>query len=173
MRVMNPCLSIDAYRAYLERTFGFYRVVEHRLCRARVWEELGLSAAARLKLPLLLRDLEELGVAEPLRLPECEASPEWPGLAEAVGGAYVLEGSTLGGRVIARHLRQRFGEEVPRHFLEGYSAQTGAYWQNFRASVLLFAISDEVQEGVIAGARSTSVAFHRWLHASEQRQNRR
>ena len=165
--VMDPNLDLDAYRSYLARTFGFYRVVEDMMCRAWVWEELGLSTSARLKLPLLLRDLDELGVIEPLRLPECDAPPEWPSLAEAVGGAYVLEGSTLGGRVIARHVRQRLGEDVPRHFLEGYWAQTGEYWQDFRASLLVFASSEDIQDRVIAGAKSTFNAFNRWLTASK------
>jgi heme oxygenase (biliverdin-IX-beta and delta-forming) len=162
-RVMSPELSTAEYRRYLEDTFGFYKVVEAQLSEAGVWDALGLSSAERVKLPLLVRDLEQLGAGDTSKLDVCAAPPVFASVADAVGGAYVLEGSTLGGRVISRHLQQRFGAAVPRAFLECYGARTGENWQAFRTALGRFADCRETDERVLRGAKATFRAFTRWL----------
>lgn len=161
--VMDPGLTRDAYRAYLERTLGFYQVVEPQLRQLGVWEALELSPLERDKLPLLAEDLVLLGNLSPASVRVCDAPPIFTSTAEAVGGAYVLEGSTLGGRVISRHVQRLFGDDVPLIFLDGYGAETGEKWQTFRAALTRFASSREIEDGVIAGARETFRAFTRWL----------
>jgi heme oxygenase (biliverdin-IX-beta and delta-forming) len=162
--IMNPRLSLLEYRAYLESSLGFYCVAEAKLCRAGVWEVLNLPAAERLKLPLLVKDLQALGHEDPFSLPVCDQPPEWPSAAAAVGGAYVLEGSTLGGRVISRHIHERFGADAPCAFLECYGRNTGEKWQAFRSALAGFASSREIENQIIAGARATFTAFTRWLN---------
>ena len=161
--ILHPRLSVEGYRAYLEDTFGFYRIAEPKLAEMAVWELLGLPAEERFKLPLLMRDLQALGCATPSTLPVCDCSLEWPGAAEAVGAAYVLEGSTLGGNVISRHIQQRFGAEVPRSFLDCYGPRTGDNWRAFRAALSRFATSREIENRMIGGAQCTFRAFTRWL----------
>jgi heme oxygenase len=161
--VMDPGLSLEAYRAYLERTLGFYQVVERQLRQLGVWEALRLPADEREKLPLLAEDIVLLGNIEPASIPVCNAPPVLASTAEAIGGAYVLEGSTLGGRVISRHVQSLFGADVPRSFLECYDAATGERWQAFRAALSGFASSRDLEDRVIAGARETFGAFTRWL----------
>jgi heme oxygenase len=161
--VMDPQLSLEAYRAYLERTLGFYLVVEQQLRGLGAWEALGLPASDREKLPLLAEDIVLLGNLEPASIRACDAPPEFSSTAEAVGGAYVLEGSTLGGRVISRHIRGLFGPDVARTFLECYGSDTREKWQSFRAALERFASSREVEDQIIAGARDTFRSFARWL----------
>lgn len=161
--VMDPALSLDAYRAYLERTFGFYRVVEEQLRQLNVWEALGLPAAEREKLPLLAEDILLLADVEPASIRTCDLPPKFASTLEAVGGAYVLEGSTLGGRVIARHVQSKLGPDVPRAFLECYGAATGEKWQSFRAALTRLASSREAEARLIAGAQDTFGAFRHWL----------
>ena len=84
-------------------------------------------------------------------------------MLEAAGGAYVLEGSTLGGRVISRHVQKLFGPDVPRAFLECYGAATGEKWQSFRAALTRLAGSREAEDRIIAGAQETFRSFTRWL----------
>jgi heme oxygenase len=161
--VMDPQLSLEAYRAYLERSLGFYLVVEQQLRGLGVWEALGLPANEREKLPLLAEDVVLLGNVEPASIRACDAPPEFSGTAEAVGGAYVLEGSTLGGRVVSRHIRGLFGPDVARSFLECYRSDTREKWRSFRAALQRFASSREVEDQIIAGARDTFRSFTRWL----------
>jgi heme oxygenase len=160
---MDPELTLDAYRAYLERTLGFYQTVEPQLRQLGVWEALELSASEREKLPLLAEDVVLLGNLEPASIRACDAPPELTSSAEAAGAAYVLEGSTLGGRVISKHIQSRFGADVPRSFLECYGSETGVRWQSFRAALARFASTREVEDRMINGAQKTFRAFQRWL----------
>lgn len=160
--IMRPDIGLPDYRAYLQRTYGFYLPVERGLGRLGVWPALELDASARVKLPLLASDLVALG-QDPDALAVCPAPPEFATLAEALGCAYVLEGSTLGGRVISRHVQTRLGPHVPHRFLDAYGANTGDRWQGFRAALRCFADTREVENRIIAGARQTFEAFTRWL----------
>jgi len=64
----------------------------------------------------LRRDLAALGSTPPER-GDGGASLQLGSEAEALGAWYVMEGAALGGAVIARHLRQRLGEDLPvAHF---------------------------------------------------------
>jgi heme oxygenase len=160
--VMHEGLSVAEYRRYLEQSYAFYQSVEPLLASTGVWEVLGLSAAEREKRSLLARDLRSLG-AEPTRLSVCPAPPELGDVDRAVGCAYVLEGSTLGGRFISRHVQERLGREVPRAFLECYGPRTGERWQAFRSALARHAGARDVENRIIAGARATFAAFTRWL----------
>jgi heme oxygenase len=162
-RIMRPDVGLPDYREYLERTYGFYKPVEQMLERLGVWPALELDGSARVKLPLLTRDLLELE-RDTSMLPICAALPQLGGsLPEAVGCAYVLEGSTLGGRVVSRHVQTRLGPQVPHRFLDAYGADTGDRWQAFRAALRGFADSRDTQTRIIAGARATFESFTRWL----------
>jgi len=160
---MDETFDLEAYRAYLERTFGFYQVAEEQLRQHGVWEALNLPASEREKLPILAEDIVLLGNIEPENIPNSDTGPLFASLAEAVGGAYVLEGSTLGGRVISRQVQALFGADVPRSFLECYGSSSGAKWQSFRAALSRFAGGVESEDEIIDGARETFRAFTRWL----------
>src|SRR5688572_30040705 len=113
--ILHQGLTCDEYRKYLERWFGFLAPLEAELHRARVWDALGLDPNERRKRQHLESDLGELGstvCALPLA-----GLPELRGLPEAVGSAYVIEGSTLGGRVLSRHVQTCLGADAPRRFL--------------------------------------------------------
>jgi len=59
------------------------------------------------------------------------ASPN--SLSEIVGMMYPLEGSTLGGQVISKHLRRNLGL-TPDHgarFFHGYGDDTESFWSAF------------------------------------------
>lgn len=160
--VMHPALGLDGYRRYLTLSQAFYQPVEAALTRLGVWHALGLDAEQRAKLPLLARDLEALGVSVAALAP-CPAPPTLDGLDEGVGCAYVLEGSTLGGRVISRHVRARLGADVPCAFLDGHGSLTGERWQELRAALGRHAQCRGQEQRIIDGARRTFVAFTRWL----------
>jgi heme oxygenase (biliverdin-IX-beta and delta-forming) len=162
--IMHQGLTCDEYRRYLERWFGFLAPLESELHRQKVWGALGLDARERCKRQQLESDLAALG-STVCALPLAGA-PELRGLSEAVGSAYVIEGSTLGGRVLSRHVQTCLGAEVPRAFLEVYGAHTGERWQIFRAALAAHARSRDVQDRVIAGAKLTFRAFTRWLERS-------
>lgn len=77
--------------------------------------------------------------------------------AAALGGMYVLEGSTLGGQIISRHLSKTLGNAVDGKttYLTAYTFQTGSMWKNFLQ--LLCAEGDKhgFEEEIIASAVNT------------------
>jgi heme oxygenase len=53
-------------------------------------------------------------------------------LPSVLGALYVTEGATLGGAVIAPHLRSTLAAPVPLAFFEAYADQVGTRWAEFR-----------------------------------------
>ena len=164
----HVCGSRSAYTQHLARLYGFYRPLEKALWRTSAVREAGLGEERR-KTPLLLDDLRALRAAPLAALPLCEALPPVAEDAQALGCLYVLEGASLGGRVITRLVRERLGigPGDGGAFFHGYGEATGAMWDSFRASLDAYARSPERQEAVIGAARATFDALGAWLAAGE------
>ncbi|HWI55760.1 MAG TPA: biliverdin-producing heme oxygenase, partial [Bacillota bacterium] len=99
-------------------------------------------------------------------LPHCRALPPVTQCAEALGTLYVIEGATLGGQFIARHLAARFGLTPANGaaFFHSYGLQVGPRWQQFRA--FLVSASAELEQEratIIASAQRTFQALDDWL----------
>jgi heme oxygenase len=166
--LLDPAVTIPDYRRYLEALYGVYLAVEPALYAA-----LPPSLPARLgvqqKLPALRQDLARLGMV-PSPLPagwtsSLRRSIDGPGAA--LGGLYVLEGATLGGRVIARRLRRALGADaaaLPFAFLDGRQREPGAAWRAFGAALEQAAADRGVPPAaVVAGAVAVFEAMHRAL----------
>lgn len=71
---------------------------------------------------------------------------------EALGAMYVIEGSTLGGNVIAKQLSKTEGfDEVTFNFFGCYQENTGLMWKNFK-EVLDTEVTEENYSEVLSGA---------------------
>ena len=95
--------SRDRYRALLERFYGFYRPLEDVLAPIDV-----PGFAYTRKLPLIEADLHALH-SHPDTLPLAPRVPSVATVGDALGVAYVIEGSALGGALIGRLVRRRLG----------------------------------------------------------------
>ncbi len=75
--------------------------------------------------------------------------------AFCIGIAYVLEGSSLGGRVIYKHISNNLGldSQTGAKFFSGNSAQTASHWKGFLDAMTHFALSTATQSEIIYGAR--------------------
>jgi len=164
--LVDPRLSRDGYRTILEGFFGYYAPLEVQLSGASVWAELEFDFAARQKVPELEKDLVLLGsTAEELtRLPQCAELPELETIPQILGCLYVIEGSTLGGQVITRHLQANLGitPETGGAFFAGYGAKTGARWQAFGAMITAAARFGG-EDDIVASANRTFETLELWL----------
>ena len=175
--LVSPHLTREVYRKRLEQFYGFYLPLEERLAErlaerphaGEEWGRWGLDLNARRKVPLLEADLRVLGTA-PDRLPRCADLPPLPSLAAVFGCLYVLEGATLGGQVISRHVRGRLGiyPENGGRFFAGYGPEVGARWREFGGALERYAVAPHLQEAVIQSARATFVAFTDWFRRGTQ-----
>lgn len=124
--------DVPSYRVLLENYLGFYEPWEAAVGPVLEAALPGFFGPRR-KCGLLRRDLEYLG-APPANSYRSSAPWSAPALPAALGEMYVLEGATLGGRVLLRHVESALGltPETGAAFFAGYRERTGAMWSAFR-----------------------------------------
>jgi heme oxygenase (biliverdin-IX-beta and delta-forming) len=164
---LRPDFTLQEYARLLRRLYGYYGPVEACLA-AHPWEAVGLDFPRRRKLPRLETDLRALGdaLADLDRLPRCSRLPPLHTLSGAFGCLYVLEGATLGGQVITRHLRHGLAWEAPGGaFFGSYGQEVGSMWQEFRQCLARHADDPVRQDRVVDAARKTFTTLEDWLRA--------
>ena len=113
--------------------------------------------------PALRDDLARLGV-EPVGCPMTPlVVPER--IETLIGLLYVLEGSRLGARVIARHVRASLGQAVPLRFFA--EADGAAHWPGFRAFAERAMLDNAFAgpAGVEEAAHGAKTAFAQFRHS--------
>jgi heme oxygenase len=151
--------SLDAYKAHLRKTAAFYRPLEENLA-ALDWSPTGIDFPSRRKTPLLEKDLQVLGVQDS----PSGSRPETLARANldfALGCLYVLEGATLGGQVISRHLTTLgIGPANGGLFFHGYGPRTGEMWKSFQSSATNYCTTGHQMDEAVNGAQWTFENFH-------------
>ena len=176
MPLTAPNLTLDIYREVLQLLLPVLQSWED-------WAARFAPAAVRPLLPVRRRshwieqDLLSLGEPSPLAARSNARPIPWSevvsgaalgrdgqtseGAFEAafLGALYVMEGSTLGGRFIARHVEQVLGLAPGRGdaYFRGHEEQTGAVWRETTA--VIAAVPEANAEIVIDAARRTFLAF--------------
>lgn len=151
--------TLPGYRALLARLRGFHAAYEPAIA-------MGLSddafLAPRRRLAALDADLAALGLDFFARtaLP-APAAPALAGEGAAMGALYVLEGSTLGGVVIGRHVGGLHGEGTPLAYYAGRGREAGPLWRSFRARLDGLAAGQEA--AAFAAGVATFEAMRGWL----------
>ncbi len=171
--LMAPRLTLTDYRRRLRRYHGFYAPLEPLIAAAADWPHWRLDMTARAKTAWLAADLFCLGDAgkhggaPPAALPQCSELPPLDSPAAAFGCAYVLEGATLGGRVISRHIERALGLNAAdgARFFHGYGDQTGVMWKAFRTALSAFSDQPCNEDRVVASAIATFAALRNWCAA--------
>lgn len=109
----------------------------------------GLDFHARRRTARLAADLAVLGIDAPT---EGADPPKVSSVGEALGLLYVLEGSTLGGRVIRRSLTEQGSDMRGLSFLDPYGERTGERWRAFLAVLDRALRTPEAVEAAVRGA---------------------
>jgi heme oxygenase (biliverdin-IX-beta and delta-forming) len=161
----NLSHTIPVYRRVLGAFLGFYELLEGRLQRMAT-SSGDVDLMGREKVPLLRRDLRMLGASEEglAALPRCPATPLIDGVPRALGCMYVLEGATLGGQIIARHLKAHLGidERSGGSFFFAYGAEMGTMWHAFVARLNR---QPSPFDSILAAATETFERLEAWLVA--------
>lgn len=172
--LMAPGLTLTDYGHRLRRYHGFYAPIEPLIAAAADWPRWGLDMTARAKTAWLAADLACLGDtgkhgrAVPAALPQCSELPPLDSAAAAFGCVYVLEGATLGGRVISRQIERVLGLNAAdgARFFHGYGDQTGDMWKAFRTALSAFSGQRCDEDRVVASAIATFAALRTWCVAA-------
>jgi heme oxygenase (biliverdin-IX-beta and delta-forming) len=155
--------SLAGYRATLERFYGFHVVWE---AAAEPLIADGEFFQPRKKTDLLLRDLRALGASDAAiaSLPVCDGLMPLSSPAAAFGSMYVIEGSTLGGAIISKHVERALGvhPEAGSAYFHSYGPATGRMWTKFRARLLSLS-SATMDDAIVASAQRTFAVMQTWL----------
>jgi heme oxygenase len=170
LEAANPLPRTEAdYIRQLKTFFGFVEPWERALEQALPADDP--IRAGRRKTAWLEHDLEFFGItrSQRERLPRVTELPSLSSRPEILGAAYVLEGSTLGGQIISRHLEETLGLRggCGYCYFRSYGPDVGAQWKAFRAE-LLQASSATNDPVIVRAARNTFDIFYRWFCQSNE-----
>ena len=163
-RILLPRLSaiqsVADYATILKTFYGYFFPLQEKIGQHIFSRDLG-DIAERRHASLALLDLKSISQF-PETLDICAELPPIENKAQAFGAMYVLEGSTLGGRVISKMLMKNESiilTEANLQFFSGYKEETGTKWK-----VFLEALNQQEDLNVVAtSANATFLLFQSWI----------
>ncbi|WDF50138.1 biliverdin-producing heme oxygenase [Paenibacillus sp. KACC 21273] len=167
--IMAKTLTLDEYRTYLAKFYGFLQPLEQQAIghMDALESDSGFDMNIRAKSPLLEQDLIHLGMSiqEIRQLPLCTDLPDISTPARMYGAFYVIEGSTLGGQIITKQLMKFLpvDPEGGLHYFNAYGAETREQWSAFRDLLLQAGVTEENKEQIIYTAKETFRLLDLWL----------
>lgn len=161
-------LTIEEYRTLLQRLWGFYTPLETLISQKGEWPLSTLDYGRRKKVPLLERDLHALGISASSFLPTCTELPELTDFSQVLGCLYVLEGATLGGQVISRHIKKIFDidQTTGCAYFCSYGDEMSIMWKTFCGVLTAYASTHTIENQILQAACSTFSIFNAWLDES-------
>lgn len=163
--LMDPELTPERLATVLALLHGFWLAAEQGLdawAQRAPADARSLEWARRRRAHLFAADLATLDIRA------CAPGrPELPPVAdtdEALGRLYVLEGSTLGGTFIDRHLATLpdLSGGVRLRAFSPYGADTGAMWHAFRREARARVVAGGNTDRLVGAARTTFAALADW-----------
>jgi heme oxygenase len=163
LSLQHDDLTIESYRIVLAKLYGFWATWETQV--GELYNDDAFLAPRR-RAYLLAADLTSLQISDLDSLPRCPRIP-LKDRCMALGSIYVMEGSSLGGRVILRNVERSLGDtgkDASKYFA-GYGERTGIMWREFL--VRLEDTSPRDRELVSLGALATFESFAAWFRMAD------
>jgi heme oxygenase (biliverdin-IX-beta and delta-forming) len=159
--LMDEELDVDTYVSCLLKLHGMVAAWEEWAApNAPAWIQPLLAARRRgqlLMLDLMWFAADASGETRP-------TLPEMGDAAGLLGAMYVMEGSTLGGQLIARHVELVLGLTAGQGnaYFCGHNERTGQLWKEF-CDALRSKVPDSETDAVIAAAKAKFGVFGSWM----------
>jgi len=151
--VMNPKVSKEEYLLYLSLMHDVVKDAEENIFPQL--KDIITDLSERNKYSKLENDLKVLGHSKTT----IENNPVSDGLknpttAFSLGILYVIEGSSLGGRVILKNINTALGYDIENgaSYFGGYGGQTGSHWKKFIGMLTQYEAQTNSGKEIIAGA---------------------
>jgi heme oxygenase len=169
LRIGSGDADYGDYLAYIAALCGWLEPVEDALW-ARAWPASLRADLRRDKAARIRQDFEAaraLGL-QPPAVSTCDRVPDVArSRAYALGVMYVIEGSQLGGRMMAKRLEQAWPDRQ-FHYMAGYGAELGPLWKAFTAFLADELHSQEDIAEAVAGACDAFDTLADWLRRQGQ-----
>lgn len=147
-KIFDKSYTLEDYKKLLLHNYHLISRYEPQI-QEQLKNYPGLKLDLRRKIDALKVDLNNLNIKTENENPTQNLENE----AEAFGALYVMEGSTLGGNVIAKQLKKNPEfENVEFNYFGVYGENTGPYWQEFK-SIIDEKISEDQYEDCVKGAK--------------------
>jgi heme oxygenase len=167
MPFFRPGFSLQQYADTLAGFLGFFEPLETELAILHGLCALGIDLTHRGRSHLLHHDLRALGLSSSAiaALPRCQNLPLLKNRYNGLGCLYVLEGSTLGGQLIARELSRLFNidETSGASFFLSHGSHTGEMWKEYCAVVRINVNDPIQQQATVTTAQETFQKFDLWM----------
>ncbi len=168
--ISGSAISLNKYLRILHIFYSYFQPVESKINSFGVIQRYLPDYNSRRKARAIRADIDYLGVQilqEPL--PWCDNLPAMDAPAQAMGCLYVLEGSTLGGRFIAKNLNKHLGLEAATgaSFFNGYGTETGTKWKLFQQALVDFSNEFKQEQQIISAANETFEKLNSWVTKNE------
>lgn len=166
--LVSPDFDLPRYVLLLKRFYGFWAPIEASLQQVPGLFHPALAIQTRMKAHMLRADLETFDVDSVL-VAFCPRLPDLRTFERALGCMYVLEGSTLGARIVARVLRERWGIDngSGATFFNAYGTEVGTRWAEFR-TFLISQVDPVNSDALLSAAVETFDTFDQWLAVESQ-----
>jgi heme oxygenase len=153
--IMSPNVTNKEYALYLSLMLDVVKDAEENIFPTAHAAITGLDIHP--KAQFIEADLKVLGfnkkeLLTPLTSMDIRITP-----AFALGVMYVIEGSSLGGRVILKNINTVLGHDAQNGglYFTGYGAQTGSHWKAFLGSLIEYETLHNAEADIINGANFT------------------
>jgi heme oxygenase len=154
----------EDYIQMLNRLYGFYAPLE-TLIKKHLTENNFPGISKRSRADNIVADIQALG--KQIQSPEFGGElPTIDSYGRALGALYVLEGSTLGGRIIAAMINRQLDTTKGLSFFTSYGAETENMWQSFK-DFLNQPRPSRQREEIIAAAKDTFITFKNFIDKHE------
>ncbi len=167
--LMRMGLGRGEYARCLQRLHGVVATWEEAAIgkgREARPEWLRLLVLERRRRPLLEKDLAYFGVFNADG--ERPLLPDTLSHSSLLGAMYVMEGSTLGGQLIGRHVDRVLGLEggLGSLYFHGHRELTGAMWKEF-CGVLEEHIPEAEGDAAVTAAKAMFQVFGAWMQGGK------
>lgn len=164
---MKSIGHIKEYASLLSAFYSFFGGLERGIEKFIGVHDLP-DCAQRRKSSSIAADMGSLGYSLP-DLASAHELPEIRNKFQALGCLYVIEGSTLGGRMISKMILPRLPVDAQGAFtfFQGYGDQTMPMWLVFKDTLndSLTPIKRNQESMLIEAANETFLKFSTWLDA--------
>jgi len=147
-KIFDKSYTIEDYKKLLIHNYKLISRYEPQISE-KLKNHPDLNLHLRKKIDALKTDLQNLNISTKTD----QLTQNLDNEAEAFGALYVMEGSTLGGNVIAKQLKKNPNfEDVEFNYFGMYAENTGTFWNEFK-TVLDREIAEDHYEDCVNGAK--------------------
>ncbi|RYD57840.1 MAG: biliverdin-producing heme oxygenase [Sphingobacteriales bacterium] len=163
--------SNEDYISLLNLFYGYFKPVEGLLYQHLSDKEVPAFSERR-KSGSIVNDIQSAGGESTDVV--CTNLPSISNSNEAMGAMYVMEGSTLGGKIISKMIQQALSLPTDESvsFFKGYGESSDEMWASFTHALDHHTTDPQQQDQIAEAANNTFVKFKNWVeHNTVARQN--